>query len=122
MDPNKAHISAIPLIVEERRQQTEVNHRCAAVDDSHVWGQLRRASAAYALGMESLWPWAPETFKLSADPIKNYVKAAALLVAKMEKRHAYAQATSRTYATIGAGASGKSYIPPLPRPTGKVLE
>ena len=57
-----------------------------AHDDHHLDGELLHAALAYLCvpGL-SLWPFEPESFKPSTDPIRNMVKAGALLAAEGDR-------------------------------------
>ena len=59
-------------------------------DDSHVRGEMARAAAVYALQHTSVsgrairWPWHRNWLKLR-DPIRNLVKAGALIAAEIDR-------------------------------------
>ena len=65
-------------------------------DDGHARGQMARAAAAYAYGSTigsgsrehwfpaDMWPWDKKWWKLST-PRRDLVKAAALIVAEIER-------------------------------------
>jgi hypothetical protein len=88
--------TAIELVLEERdRQITEVGHT-SDHDDMHIFDELSRAAASYALYTWSyhiaydVWPWSSKEFKPSINTsyegrIRNNVKAAALLLAEIER-------------------------------------
>lgn len=88
------------LIAEERRRQVEAEGWTAEHDDlpSHAHGQLADAAACYAkvaammaypgpvpLDEPSGWPWDAEWWKPSSDPIRNLVKAGALITAEIDR-------------------------------------
>ncbi len=102
-------ISALPLpacecgivseIAAERRRQVRVEGWSAAHDDQHAQGEIARAAAAYALhaGWQShpratgwpffppgFWPWDDAWWK-PKDRRRNLVRAAALIIAEIER-------------------------------------
>ena len=92
---SRAEIDAL----EERRRQVDQEGWTAEHDDRHDKGQMARAAACYALSassspsdmhaaliVDAAWPWAPEWWKPSdGDPRRDLVKAAALLLAEIER-------------------------------------
>ena len=96
--------SAIELITLERMRQIEQLGFDAAHDDMHKLGQISEAGACYAkvasaqtrgasaeeftadmMISEGAWPWDEEWWKPSESPIRNLVKAGALIVAEIER-------------------------------------
>jgi hypothetical protein len=90
--------SAVERIAAERRRQIEEGGWTAERDDQYEGGELIGAALAYArhtvrqtLGMRanvqpvSDWPWRREEWNPSDDPIRNLVKAAALLAAEIDR-------------------------------------
>lgn len=85
---------AINDIMLERARQMNVEGWTPEHDDDHSDGSLAQAAACYALGrrkLESLgghrvdlWPWEDEAWK-PKDARRNLVRAAALLVAEIER-------------------------------------
>jgi hypothetical protein len=92
------------LIVEERIRQVEGEGWTPQHDDEHENGELARAGACYALwdcfydvrpnhvgGQANLrlhsltWPWDAEWWKPKA-PIRNLVRAGALIAAEIDRR------------------------------------
>lgn len=83
-------------IATERRRQIEAEGWLPAHDDLHDAGKLASAAACYAAVSSSLimdyptgepppaWPWADEWWK-PTTPRRNLVKAAALIVAEIER-------------------------------------
>lgn len=90
--------AAIELVKQERRRQIEAEGWSLEHDDLHKRGEMADAAACYAkvaamisypgpvpLDEPSNWPWDAEWWKPSSDPIRNLAKAAALLVAEIER-------------------------------------
>jgi hypothetical protein len=92
------------LIVEERARQLDVEGWTPQHDDEHENGELARAGACYALwdsfydvrpnhtgGQANLrlhsltWPWDAEWWK-PKTPIRNLVRAGALIAAEIDRR------------------------------------
>ena len=78
-----ARVGVIAEIAAERRRQIE-DGRDAVHDDELTGGELASAAAAYAVNNFALWPWASEWWK-PKDRRRNYVRAAALLIAEIER-------------------------------------
>lgn len=91
---------AIELIAAERERQVGVEGFGDAHDDEHIDGELCGAAAAYADFTHRLiatgvfdarrppgqtWRWSSEFWKPSPDPIRNLVKAGALIVAEIDR-------------------------------------
>lgn len=90
-------LSGVQLIADERRRQINVEGWTAEHDDEHTKGELIIASICYAIqptlpdeikksGTPSIWPWEDAWWKPSEDPIRNLVKAGALLAAEIDRR------------------------------------
>lgn len=82
---------AIQDIVAERRRQIEAEGWTLTHDDEHGTGEMAQAAAAYAYAASGisrshgrLWPWAASWWK-PAPPRRMLVKAAALIVAEIER-------------------------------------
>ena len=96
-------------VVNERDRQVNEEHFDEAGDDGYVLGELAKAAASYSTyagvvaqlrlgrlndaeiaalaadaGVPPSWPWAPEWWK-PVDQRRSLVKAAALLVAEIER-------------------------------------
>jgi hypothetical protein len=68
-------------------------------DDGHREGSIIEAAIAYAdeplliyagaeredVGVPNQWPWEPSAWKPSADPIRNLIKAGALIAAEIDR-------------------------------------
>lgn len=89
--------TAIELIAEERQRQITDKGWTPEHDDAHVHGELSSAAMCYAgaeifqVNGENIsgrtpngWPW-DEKWNPSYDPIRNLVKAGALIVAEIER-------------------------------------
>lgn len=83
-------------IKRERERQKSTEGWTTEHDDGHARGQMARAAAAYAYGSTigsgsrehwfpaDMWPWDKKWWKLST-PRRDLVKAAALIVAEIER-------------------------------------
>jgi hypothetical protein len=82
------------LIAEERARQINSEGWSEGHDDSHEYGELARASVAYTLHTligcydkkpAEIWPWELKWWKPAADPVRNLVKAGALIAAEIDR-------------------------------------
>jgi hypothetical protein len=88
------------MIAAERQRQIEAEGWTPEHDDDHSDGELLLAAgsyASYALGLEYhgrnfddalwrvRWPWSIDWWKPSDDPIRNLVKAGALIAAEIDR-------------------------------------
>jgi hypothetical protein len=88
------------LIAAERQRQTEVEGWTPEHDNEHRYGEMAKAALCYAdyaatqanhpmlinpEGTHEAWPWADEWWKPSPDPIRNLVKAGALIAAEIDR-------------------------------------
>jgi hypothetical protein len=82
------------LIAAERRRQVTEEGWTPEHDDGHDSGELARAAASYALVGDywarderaiDLWPWSLLIWKPSDDPIRNLVRAGALIAAEIDR-------------------------------------
>jgi len=80
-------------VLAERQRQQKVEGWTAEHDDQYTEGQLSAAAACYALHTEPVgnvgdylrfWPWPAKWWK-PTDRRRNLVKAAALLIAEIER-------------------------------------
>jgi len=98
-------MSGIELIAAERERQTSAEGYTPEHDDDHNTGDLPAAASAYTLLVcdqvypeqyksfeeqakercEKGWPWDEEMWKPSPDPIRNLVKAGALIAAEIDR-------------------------------------
>lgn len=108
IDPDDVSKALIDVMNERDRQENE-EHFAADRDDGYVKGELAQAAASYTVhsvviaslrtqglpvdkieaiaaanGTPRTWPWAPEWWKPGSQR-RNLVKAAALLVAEIER-------------------------------------
>lgn len=97
---SKVEYEALLSVIGERRRQVEQEGWTAEHDDEHTEGELSAAAACYALHaseqidmegheidediLPEHWPWDAKWWKPS-DPRRNLVKAAALLIAEIER-------------------------------------
>lgn len=94
--------TAIELIAEERQRQISEEGWTPEHDDQHVRGELASAGSAYALaardqvlGLQTAgikeaigmmyWPGNWDEFKPTPSPVRNLVKACALLAAEIDR-------------------------------------
>jgi len=90
--------TAIELIADERDRQLSEEGFDPLHDDAHWKGELAQAAIAYVVaahdqvigcklpdGPPATWPWGDEWWKRSDDPVRNLVKAAALLAAEIDR-------------------------------------
>lgn len=103
-------MSGIDLIAGERYRQRTQEGYTSEHDDKHSLGDLADAAACYAqvagaqtrgasakefpaemMMSEAGWPWEEESWKPSDDPIRNLVKAGALIAAEIDRIHRTSQ-------------------------------
>lgn len=90
--PQTGTAAAMTDVYAERVRQVEVEGWTAEHDDAHSSGELALAGAAYARGSvandnlfaPSFWPWDRKWWK-PGPPRRMLVKAAALLIAEIER-------------------------------------
>ena len=86
----------VSLIAMERQRQIEKESFTVEHDDMHPDGDLEHAAACYIQANEytdpalaplngDLWPWEGKWWKPSSDPIRNLVKAGALIAAEIDR-------------------------------------
>lgn len=92
-------MSGPELIAQERARQISEEGWTLEHDDEHVGGELGDAATAYIEAarfarinegqtmplLHSMWPWDDSWWKPSEDPVRNLVKAGALIVAEIER-------------------------------------
>jgi hypothetical protein len=91
--------TGVELIAEERQRQIAVEGWTPEHDNEHDMGEMIGAAitySAHALGIVSeeeipnadtdgYWPWEDRWWKPSPDPIRNLVKAGALIAAEIDR-------------------------------------
>ena len=92
-------MTGVELIREERLRQITEEGWTAEHDDTHDKGEMVQAAVCYAyaeclqaLGLKpenatnrQRWPWAFIWWKPSLDPVRNLVKAGALIAAEIDR-------------------------------------
>lgn len=84
------------MIAAERRRQVEQEGWSAEHDEQHDKKELLLAACTYAMfelnclslwpdGTPRQWPWESADWKPSDDPIRNLVKAGALIAAEIDR-------------------------------------
>lgn len=84
--------SAAKDVLTERERQKQVEGWTPEHDDMYAFGELRKAAVCYALNDRFLgnvlnpdwWPWPNQWWKPASDR-RNLVKAAALILAEIER-------------------------------------
>lgn len=87
--------TGVELIGLERYRQITQEGYDASHDDEHIDGELRDAAVCYCMTCDdypsemepnqSIWPWDSIHWKPSEDPIRNLVKAGALIAAEIDR-------------------------------------
>lgn len=86
--------TAIELIAEERQRQIDAEGWTPEHDDEHCCGELADAAWCYLHYFMSFpfvgdaptnWPWDLSWWKPSDDPVRNLVKAGALIAAEIDR-------------------------------------
>lgn len=97
-------MNGIQLIAAERQRQWQAEGFSFIHDDGHTDGSLSEAGAAYAkvasaqvrgaeahefpadmMITEGEWPWDAESWKPAGDPLRNLIKAGALIAAEIDR-------------------------------------
>ena len=84
-------MTGIELIAAERERQVSVEGWAPEHDDAHTTYEMTRAAVSYCFGIVNIycvanwWPWDWKWFKPSDDPIRNLVKAGALIAAEIDR-------------------------------------
>lgn len=75
------------LIARERERQVSAEGWTTQHDDRHTNAELVRAAQAYIepTRVAEVWPWEESWWKPSTDPIRNLVKAGALIAAEIDR-------------------------------------
>lgn len=88
--PGASERVAIEMFRERQRQVVEEGFT-PEHDDQHTDGELADAAQCYIRfgdildGVPNSWPWAPEWWKPSPDRRRSLVKAAAMILAEIER-------------------------------------
>lgn len=101
-------LTGAELIAAERKRQIYVEGYTSEHDDAHRDGSIARAAACYASTAAAQvttaqllpdcfvhkdWPWQRNDFSASKDPIRNLVKAGALIAAEIDRLQRLAATT-----------------------------
>lgn len=92
-------MTGIELIAAERERQVSVEGWTTDHDRIHHSGDLTAAACTYGLHamrqidegaqtqavLNGLWPWSEKWWKPSPDPVRNLVKAGALIAAEIDR-------------------------------------
>ena len=85
-------MTGVELIAEERQRQVDVEGWTEKHDDLHTNGQIAEAARCYLEGRNTAasrmivgWPWLEKWWKPSKDPVRNLVKAGALIAAEIDR-------------------------------------
>lgn len=107
--------NGIKLIAAERKRQVSKEGWTAKHDDEHRRMEIMRAAAAYLLNtweksglqfgaierhvvaaaINVLWPWEKDFWKPSDKPIRNLVKAGALIAAEIDRLQRLARKSAK---------------------------
>ncbi len=96
--------TGVELIAAERERQITQEGWTPEHDDVHDGGEMAEAARCYIptsfsgeLSDSPLdeWPWEPEWWNPSDDPIRNLVKAGALIAAEIDRLQRRAKAEGR---------------------------
>jgi hypothetical protein len=86
--------SGVELIAAERARQISQEGWTPEHDDEHTDATLGRAAITYIIAADQdrmfesaavHWPWDMDWYKPSSDPIRNLVKAGALIAAEIDR-------------------------------------
>lgn len=97
MKLQRVTMTGAQMILDERRRQIEEEGWASEHDDTHVNAEIAVAAECYVGtyvwnargGQEQqqppFWPWDAEWWKPSPNPIRNLVKAGALIAAEIDR-------------------------------------
>ena len=122
-------MSGAEMIAFERERQISVEGWTPEHDDQHWDSELIRAAVCYAAAACSggwltvsptgrgqvwvLWPWDDQAWKPSGDPVRDLVKAGALIAAEIDRlRRANSDTTD-----LAEGTPYQGHYPDLRKPT-----
>lgn len=96
-----SYTDGVALIAVERERQIADEGYTAEHDDEHLDGELSGAAAAYATHARNqiasglplltatppsnLWRWSADAWKPDRDPVRNLMKAGALIAAEIDR-------------------------------------
>jgi len=87
-----APLTGAGMIVAERQRQIESEGWTTEHDDGYYFGQMAEAAKCYIWASRTEhqhlpreWPWPHEWWKPSTDPVRNLVKAGALIAAEIDR-------------------------------------
>lgn len=105
-------MNGIELIAAERARQISDDGWTAGHDDRHIGRELALAARTYLSRAidpnenPAYWPWDATWWKPSTDPVRNLVKAGALIAAEIDRlQRASAPAAGDGVAARSAGTS-----------------
>ena len=80
-------MTGVELIAAERQRQMDVEGWTPEHDAEHDAGEILDAAICYAVPRFAVkyWPWGRQWWKPSDDPIRNLVKAGALIAAEIDR-------------------------------------
>lgn len=108
-------MNVIEEIAAERKRQIEQEGWTPSHDDEHTDGSLAKAAGVYALGaghgdvgapIFQFWPWSNDWFKWKGGPRRMLIKAAALIVAEIERLD---RITAKSMVTVQCGKCGAQH-------------
>lgn len=80
------------LIADERRRQIDAEGWTPEHDDAHKHGELVEAAECYSYAARTGtlhpprgWPWEPSWWKPTGNPVRDLVKAGALIAAEIDR-------------------------------------
>lgn len=86
VDAPSVSASGAELIAAERHRQISEEGWSIAHDSiRHLEGELTSAAICYAKNSPEDWPWEMQRWKPSDDPMRNLVKAGALIAAEIDR-------------------------------------
>jgi hypothetical protein len=110
--------TGIELIREERERQVSKEGWTADYDDTHANAEMAEAAACYieAANMQTQvgmtlrtlrdtpqeWPWDYKWWKPDADPVRNLVKAGALIAAEIDRLQRAGELNNANEPTTGS--------------------
>lgn len=124
--PTDEEKTGVSLIAKERARQISAEGWTPEHDDEHTSGELAGVAAMYIIESDIIpprcpvgWPWERSWWKPSQDPIKNLVKAGALIAAEIDRLNRKAKTMSESK-DFGSDAAHDKPCPQ--QPTDKSLD